>query len=159
MYSLFLARNTEGLSLEAVLSGAQPYSSSALDTLQEIADGNPDTQGDAVYIARALLGRNSITPIKEDESLRQVNKWEMGSYPLQIYPNPVHDFLCLTHMDQAADTFRYRIVDVQGRLLLQGNKATSVSDCLNVSNLPSGMFNLEIMIQDNTREVTRFIKL
>ena len=68
-----------------------------------------------------------------------------------LYPNPAHDFLMLSH----PDSFQYSILDINGRLIMNGNGVDQTT--IEVSDLSSGQYILVINAGDQ-RVSTKFVK-
>ena len=72
---------------------------------------------------------------------------------LVLYPNPVHDVLTVKAPFSLAES-RIQIVDMLGKVVLQTRSATGNID---VSHLPSGVYNL-VIIHNGEKVVKRFVK-
>lgn len=70
---------------------------------------------------------------------------------LQVYPNPVKEILNISLNGFEAQT--YQIVDLNGRIVMQGN----YTEKLDVSHLQSGTYVLKLMIGEKSK-TERFIK-
>jgi len=70
--------------------------------------------------------------------------------PIQIYPNPAHDFL---QVSGAGLGNRYRIFNQNGQLVLSG-KISQNEDKIDVSKLNSGLF---LFMMEETKNVSKFI--
>ncbi len=70
---------------------------------------------------------------------------------LKVYPNPVKDFLNIALNGFEAQT--YQIIDMSGRLVMQGN----YTEKLDVSRLDSGIYILKLMIGEKSKS-ERFVK-
>lgn len=63
---------------------------------------------------------------------------------IKFYPNPVKDIL---HIDGNTDNAQFSIYDISGRLL---NKGIIRNNNIDMSNIPSGLYNLEITLSEST---------
>lgn len=70
-----------------------------------------------------------------------------------LYPNPVHNVLTVKAPFSLAES-RIQIVDMVGKVVLQ---TRSVSGNIDVSHLPSGVYNL-VIIHNGEKVVKRFVK-
>lgn len=157
VYQLFLNRSLGSLHVEFGVSGLLPYSEAELDTLIAIAQGNPDSDGSAVYVARAIVGANSLAPIDLDGSLREQAPVTDMRKQIDVYPNPVSTQLCLSKGSEAsAASQMFNIVDLQGRQLMSGAFA---SGCVDVSKLSAGLYHIEVIAKAGQRQVIKFSKL
>ena len=78
---------------------------------------------------------------------------------LQLAPNPTSDILSVKFNLSASEDLRYRVQDMTGRLVMEGDWGTVSSgtyfEQLEVSSLSSGMYMLEI-VSDAGQQVVRF---
>lgn len=72
---------------------------------------------------------------------------------LVLYPNPVHDVLTVKAPFPLAES-RMQIIDMLGKVVLQTRSTTGNID---VSHLPSGVYNL-VIIHNGEKMVKRFVK-
>lgn len=66
---------------------------------------------------------------------------------LLIYPNPVSDRVVIDFDNPENQPVRIRVTDLSGRLWISLDKITSVSEKLEVSNLPPGVYIVQIIGQ------------
>ena len=69
----------------------------------------------------------------------------------RIYPNPVTDILNI--QTNKAESFRWRLINPQGKVLVHGENETQV----NVSHLQDGLYFLEVDLKDSGRSVVEKI--
>lgn len=74
---------------------------------------------------------------------------------IQVYPNPSAAELYITGIAQKTD---YRILNVVGVSLQQGI-LTNGSNTISIQNIPTGMYLLELVGVDGTRNVVRIVKM
>lgn len=68
-----------------------------------------------------------------------------------VYPNPAGDFLFIYIQPVASNNFTVKLVDMTGRIVLsQNNIQPTISYTLDVSRIPSGMYNLVFENSDIT---------
>ena len=70
---------------------------------------------------------------------------------LTLYPNPVLDKLYLETSEQ---NWNYQILNLQGQLILKGN----YEDNIEVSQLPSGIYFLQLSREDEMYRAVKFVK-
>lgn len=70
-----------------------------------------------------------------------------------VFPNPTAEFLNIKNLNGA---YSYRISDVTGKLLLSDNNRTFSQ--INVNSLNKGLYLLEIIDENNTKSVSKFVK-
>lgn len=73
---------------------------------------------------------------------------------LSVYPNPVKD---LIHIGGIGTAMTYRLLNMVGSVLQSGN-LDSASNVVNVSNVVSGMYILEVSNADGQKTINRLIK-
>lgn len=130
-----------------------------LDSLNEYFANIKDLFFDADLEKAYIIGNsdNVISPDHDIIIVRlNVNSCFMGieennDFNLVIYPNPTNDILCF----EAQDIINTRIYDLFGR---EYNRNRASNECLDVSNLPSGMYNLVIDFKNHKRSIHKFIK-
>jgi hypothetical protein len=113
----------------------------------EVTDDDDMSSSDTVQV---LV---NATPAQEPNSVESV----------KVFPNPVTHIFHLSIKNDSTGTSRYLIYDMHGRIVQRPevfNKARGehVED-INTSRLKSGLYMLEIIINSNTRSISKFIKL
>lgn len=73
---------------------------------------------------------------------------------LKLFPNPAFNELNLEN----AENFKVKIYNVLGNLVLSEDSNAASSRKININNLTSGVYFIELTNQDNNRLVKRFIK-
>ena len=79
----------------------------------------------------------------------------IASAEMKVYPNPADDFLNVSWGSAAVNT-ELTIFDLQGKAVLVHNTQNDLGTRLQLSNIPAGMYILQ-MRQDEHRESLRFI--
>ncbi len=159
VYTMFLYRQIDSLNLESVLSGSQPFSNGDLAILNSIADGKPNTDGDAVYIARAIVGRNSLVSIDFEESPRLAAQELSSNHPFVLFPNPVENEVCVLARHQTIlEEYSFRVSDINGVRYSMGSMSDSGLLCLDVSMLVNGIYILEIISNSGEQHSMKFSK-
>ena len=74
-------------------------------------------------------------------------EWLFDSFSL--YPNPIHDFFTVSWSGETS-MLGYRIFDIHGRLMLQGQVTETGNFTVNVSSLASGSYILELTTDKGT---------
>lgn len=85
---------------------------------------------------------------------------ESESRDFKLYPNPAKDQLnvdiqSLTHIDN----FKWKVLHVNGQVLMSGSKSTDAKLLLDVSSLPAGLYILEIESGSQVVVRSKFQKL
>jgi len=132
-----------------------------IDELAQIAVLCPYTDGESVYIARALLSINfpdSIFISYCEEGLTFDNRSvivddfienEEKQTKFQIYPNPTgKEFFILSNSNENIENAMIKIMDINGKLVLQQNTTIPCQKGINVSSLSTGIFIVSILTLD-----------
>ncbi len=69
-----------------------------------------------------------------------------------IYPNPVEDFF---QISSESKILKYSIINIQGAVLIEGN---GIKNAIDVRNLKSGLYFLQLTFENGQDEVRRIIK-
>ncbi|MGB0166187.1 MAG: T9SS type A sorting domain-containing protein, partial [Luteibaculum sp.] len=80
-----------------------------------------------------------------------------GSSPVNIYPSPAKNQL-LMEMPLGARDISYRIVSLEGAIVLEGRSNKSV-ESIAISDLQSGLYIVHIQFNDGSSVRKRFVKL
>lgn len=64
---------------------------------------------------------------------------------IEIYPNPVSSYINIKPRTENSSTHSYKIIDIYGKILLQGNNSTQID----ISTLNNGIYILKINIDTN----------
>lgn len=75
---------------------------------------------------------------------------------IQIYPNPVKDFLNLTCINK--NVRQIEVIDLTGKTVLLKNSIDALNDRLDVSKISQGMYLLRCVNFDGSQEKSKFIK-
>ncbi len=73
---------------------------------------------------------------------------------LHVYPNPVND---VVHVDGLQGNATYRLLNVVGSALLSGS-LDNVNNVVNVGNVASGVYMLEVTAADGQKAINRIVK-
>lgn len=81
-----------------------------------------------------------------------------GNYSegVKIYPNPAHDVLAITLRNNTG--VQFRVCDVTGRILLQGNAVATKQLKLDVRSLSPGMYTLVLSDELGYMQTMKFVK-
>jgi len=83
----------------------------------------------------------------------------LADVQLKIYPNPVHSQLSLELLNTHKAKYRYEVVNVIGRKILGGEINYNLTSRINVKNIESGLYILNIYSEERFLLVSRkFIK-
>ena len=89
--------------------------------------------------------------------LKMVSPIKAGSdLEVNIYPNPAHNYLHVS-LPQPSELWTYRIFDAAGRLVRNGTVEWCLETTLNLKNLASGMYILEIQTTEGAKTVRKFM--
>ena len=113
-----------------------------------------DGRGDFLMLmdldADNSLGENWTTA---SELVGYASYERMGS-PLRVSPNPTDGVL---HVETPLPMSKFRVLDMNGRVLFGGDCSDSVLQ-LDVSSLHTGMYFMEVFMQDHALHVAKFVK-
>ncbi|HMO62853.1 MAG TPA: T9SS type A sorting domain-containing protein [Ferruginibacter sp.] len=136
--SYFIERSKDGRSFETI--GNLQCSNNSLGYAYQFVDAKP-AAGTYYYRIRQMDkdGKTAYSGI------RKLTKSTAGA--VVLYPNPAANFVYLAHIPANSSI---RIFDAAGRIVLQQHNP-GVSASLNVSRLPSGLYQLQLTAdKDNT---------
>jgi len=166
--------------LSVILKEVGSFSSTQEKTLQAIASQCPWVGGDAVYTARSLYrliepksvfdddvlcGRNSPPEtLRREESLPEAlaelkkqpdqSFWE--NLEVSVYPNPARDVIHIAFSDQPKGVVETRLFTLQGKPVDRRTFGVANSNfSLSTQHLPSGMYFLQIRIDEQIITTTR----
>jgi hypothetical protein len=77
---------------------------------------------------------------------------------IEIYPNPVNDVITLHFADNVKTDCKYVLYDINGRIIYQQTLKNSETK-IDLSNLNSGSFFLQIISQEKIIKVFKIVKL
>jgi hypothetical protein len=77
-----------------------------------------------------------------------------NSNEIQVYPNPVQDWLMIKAT--GGTVFGYNIINIAGQVLRTGNKGSHTQ--INVSELPSGTYFLKLVMANGKMNMYKFVK-
>jgi hypothetical protein len=73
-----------------------------------------------------------------------------GIFPVNLYPNPVADYVTLEYTDLQGTTLAYEIFDIAGKSILSGAFPNNGAYRLDTSRLNSGMYELRLSHRGQT---------
>lgn len=76
---------------------------------------------------------------------------EVKNTPIKIYPNPFNDFVQIKFENQ--HKFDLKLIDIDGRVILQNDNLFSSDYRLDSSNLKNGIYILEITLPDEIQRI------
>ncbi len=100
-----------------------------------------------------IITNEVVTPVGKPVF---TNDWSVS--PFFIYPNPTTDFLSLGINDVKFNTGKVNIFDQKGGKLLTTDFNIGLSNRINVSQLPSGFYIIQV-VNNNSEFKTKFVKL
>jgi hypothetical protein len=82
----------------------------------------------------------------------RMSNTENSKNNIVIYPNPVSDIL---QISSETSIDNYKIMNIQGALLKEGKP---IENTIDVSNLSSGLYFLQMKLEDGDEQIQRVIK-
>lgn len=61
-----------------------------------------------------------------------------------VYPNPSNDYITIVNQNENTEIGKIRILDLSGKMVFSGNTSNDLTTTINVSQLPKGMYILQI---------------
>ena len=114
--------------------------------LYDMAYLDPNTNGDAVYTARVILGIDVINKVDNNQP-KPINHQDnvINSASIKVYPNPANDRLYIA-LDGAIDgTANVEFYDLSGKLIYNTTiNAIEKLQTLNINSIKAGVYNLRI---------------
>lgn len=122
-----------------------------------------------IAVNAGMVGNFSLSPLEEYAhaagAVTRPNTLDAGAFAFQtasettnpaqknlsIYPNPAHDLLHIVGLEQEQEVV---ILDLSGNV----SQKNTASSCLDISNLPTGMYWIQVNTKGNSR-VLPFVKL
>ncbi len=114
-------------------------------------DTNPDINPDAIEIIDNLDNNcdGFIDDVDSNKNLADVFK-------LEISPNPVSQNLFVQYEHDG--TLIFKVINVDGKVLLEKTQSNAKSVILNVNNLPPALYILQIQNESGQQMVQQFVK-
>lgn len=75
---------------------------------------------------------------------------------MNVYPNPTNNFLTIQNKQNLTDNFEYKIVDLAGRIVKNGN--SKFNEQINIESLTSGNYIIQIQTDSNQNFTQKLIK-
>jgi hypothetical protein len=82
----------------------------------------------------------------------RMSNTEISKTNLIIYPNPVNDIL---QISSESNVHNYKIMNIQGAVLKEGKP---IENSIDVSNLSSGLYFLQMRLENGSEQIQRIIK-
>lgn len=92
------------------------------------------------------------------ESEIRTKKDVLGEELIKIYPNPANELLNIDMKLESTATYTYDIIDTHGRTLKSGNIRGLGHTTLDTSALPKGMYFINILNEEYSVAVHKFVK-
>lgn len=93
--------------------------------------------------------------------LTSINEANTVTNLTSIYPNPVNDVLNIEFVDKTQNTYKLRVFDATGRLLLSNKITSNIGNNrfqIDVSNLPKAVYYFNLGINENESRNYKFVK-
>jgi len=136
-----------------------------LDNANLVADPNNYTRtftfatpADATFVYIGVGTKGAVSNLQlntvnlTDTGALSINEVEKSQFT--VYPNPANNDVTISNIQ---GDFSYKIVDVSGKIAKSNNK--QASNTINISDLNSGVYFMEITNSDNRKSTTKLIKL
>jgi len=141
-------------------------SSSDSSNLLIIANNHPNIGGQAVHLARAILGLYIIDmPINAPSSVARTGNTSTNTQTnnpktdyLNAYPNPANNYYTIDISGDYDNIIFYEIYSITGSLLQSGNINNNSTNKLNISDLNSGIYFIKLFDEDNIIYNNKLIK-
>ena len=118
--------------------------------LTDIANFDPYTNGDAVYLARLMMNINPDNEDAKNKSFQQKPKDVIKANSVHINPNPAKEIVTITFDQAIANDGVIEIRNIMGSIILANTIPKSNSEQkVDVSKLTSGIYFYVIKINDN----------
>jgi len=108
---------------------------------------------DSSFLARGGSAEDDEASGRSDE----INQGTAGS--LKIFPNPVNDVLNIVNHDDKINYESVRVMDSSGKTMINENMSGRTNLQLDASNLPYGIYIIEVTADTGNRVVEKFVKL
>jgi hypothetical protein len=92
-----------------------------------------------------------------DESVDNKLGIETNNYSMSIYPNPTTAFITLELNNREANS--YRIMDINGKVVMSGGINNSTSKKLDINQFQMGYYYVTVMFENGKTLTKRFIKV
>ncbi len=148
------------LYINKFIRGDYDLTEDELEMLWGIALTIPEEGGDAVYIARAMLG---VDPDSYEEIYYdgEAEEGALAGTPvgkIKIYPNPASGQVNVRIFDDPEDhDVITRIYDLNGRMIQRHNHGNSTYFTINVDELSNGLYFLRVTNDANINETLKLI--
>lgn len=89
---------------------------------------------------------------------RSIGKTSDVSETYKVSPNPASDLLFIDIKLDIDRTYSYDIMDTQGRILKSGSLNGQGQSTLDITSLPKGMYFINILNEEYSVAVQKFVK-
>lgn len=89
-----------------------------------------------------------IGAFEADQAATSVRPVEESGLKMSFYPNPTADVMIIENNDASITRFQVIVADQAGRILA-GKQFTGTNSRLDLTNVPSGIYNLQLLINGN----------
>ncbi|MEM1357768.1 MAG: T9SS type A sorting domain-containing protein, partial [Bacteroidota bacterium] len=89
-----------------------------------------------------------IGSFEADQAATSVRPVEESGLKMSFYPNPTADVMIIENNDASITRFQVIVADQAGRILA-GKQFTGTNSRLDLTGVPSGIYNLQLLINGN----------
>jgi hypothetical protein len=114
-------------------------------------------QGSSDWLPSNIVGSVMIRPVFRSTLPDWVGTEELNNDESVIFPNPVQGMLNL-RLSPEFESCSYRIMDLTGKIVLEGLSANQSTLEINTENLSQGCYVIHYMNGDNEGHTARFVK-
>ena len=114
-------------------------------------------QGSSDWLPSNIVGSVMIRPVFRSTLPDWVGTEELNNDESVIFPNPVQGMLNL-RLSREFESCSYRIMDLTGKIVLEGLSANQSTLEINTENLSQGCYVIHYMNGDNEGHTARFVK-
>jgi hypothetical protein len=114
-------------------------------------------QGSSDWLSSNIVGSVMIRPVFRSSLPDWVGTEELNNGQSVIFPNPVQGTLNL-QLSREFESCSYRIMDLTGKIVLEGFSTNQSTLEINTENLSQGCYVIHYMNGDNEGHTARFVK-
>ena len=85
-----------------------------------------------------------------------ISEIENSNNKIAIYPNPTNNFITIQNQEKATENFEYKIVDLTGRIVKNGN--SKFNEQINIEGLTSGNYIIQMETEKGEKMSEKLVK-